>query len=114
MEEAKDKTDARLYCGFCGKPGKDVAKLIEGPETHICNECVATCVSVLCDGSQVRNVEFQHQNPLIPETHVRLKCLKAAALVSAAALNRTDVQLGSTTELAEIFTAFVLATKEEG
>lgn len=36
-----------LYCGFCGKRPNEVALLIAGPTTHICNECVALCVEVL-------------------------------------------------------------------
>jgi ATP-dependent Clp protease ATP-binding subunit ClpX len=39
------KLPSRLHCSFCGKSQVDVEKLIAGPWTFICNECVA-----LCDG----------------------------------------------------------------
>lgn len=36
-------------CSFCGKTETAVAKLVHGPETHICNECVDVAVDVLWD-----------------------------------------------------------------
>ena len=29
-----------IYCDFCGKRSRDVARMIEGPAVHVCNECV--------------------------------------------------------------------------
>ena len=34
-------------CSFCGKPARDVHKIITGPTSAICNECVDLCVEVL-------------------------------------------------------------------
>jgi ClpX C4-type zinc finger len=34
-------------CAFCGKRGRDVRKVIAGPTSAICDECVALCVEVL-------------------------------------------------------------------
>ena len=34
-------------CSFCGKPARDVHKIITGPTSAICNECVELCVEVL-------------------------------------------------------------------
>jgi ATP-dependent protease Clp ATPase subunit len=28
------------YCGFCGKHQREVERLIEGPTTAACNECI--------------------------------------------------------------------------
>ena len=36
-----------LYCSFCRKSDKEVAKLIAGPGVHICDGCVSLCNSVL-------------------------------------------------------------------
>jgi ATP-dependent Clp protease ATP-binding subunit ClpX len=54
-----------LYCSFCGKSQHEVRKLIQGPalvhqkspnnddeseqHTHICNECVMTCLKILVE-----------------------------------------------------------------
>lgn len=35
------------YCNFCGKTEAEVAKLINGPNVAICDECVVLCVDVL-------------------------------------------------------------------
>jgi hypothetical protein len=37
----------RLYCSFCGKSDKEVAKLVAGPTVFICNECVDLCRDVV-------------------------------------------------------------------
>jgi hypothetical protein len=34
-------------CAFCGKRGRDVRKVIAGPTSAICDECVDLCVEVL-------------------------------------------------------------------
>ena len=36
-------------CAFCGKPARDVHKIITGPTSAICDECVDLCVEVLGD-----------------------------------------------------------------
>jgi|KBSMisStandDraft_5_1062788.scaffolds.fasta_scaffold00074_13 ATP-dependent Clp protease ATP-binding subunit ClpX len=33
-------TQATYYCGFCRKPDTEVRKLVAGPQTLICNECI--------------------------------------------------------------------------
>lgn len=37
----------KRVCGFCLKPDAEVDRLIEGPITSICNDCVENCVLVL-------------------------------------------------------------------
>ena len=34
-------------CSFCGKSDTEVAKLIAGPSTFICNECISLCGDIL-------------------------------------------------------------------
>ena len=36
-----------LKCSFCGKTEKEVARLIGGPNVHICDACVGTCNKIL-------------------------------------------------------------------
>lgn len=38
-----------LSCSFCAKSPKQVLKLIAGPGTYICDECVALCVRILVE-----------------------------------------------------------------
>ena len=40
----------KLKCNFCGKDQDAVEKLIAGPDSHICNECVELCNEILKDG----------------------------------------------------------------
>jgi ATP-dependent Clp protease ATP-binding subunit ClpX len=34
-------------CAFCGKRARDVRKIIAGPTSAICDECVGLCVEIL-------------------------------------------------------------------
>ncbi len=36
-----------LVCSFCGKSRSEVRKIIVGPNTYICNECIELCQSIL-------------------------------------------------------------------
>jgi hypothetical protein len=36
-----------LRCSFCGKKAADVAKLLGGPNVHICDACVGVCNKIL-------------------------------------------------------------------
>lgn len=38
-----------LYCNFCGKSQYEVRKLIAGPNTFICNECVELCNDIVAE-----------------------------------------------------------------
>jgi ATP-dependent Clp protease ATP-binding subunit ClpX len=37
-------------CAFCGKRARNVRKIIAGPTSAICDECVDLCVEVLEEG----------------------------------------------------------------
>jgi hypothetical protein len=41
---------ATLECSFCGKPQKQVRKLIAGPGVYICNECIERADRVIATG----------------------------------------------------------------
>ena len=42
---------SHLYCSFCRKSDRDVAKLISGPGVYICDGCVSLCSGIL-EGKQ--------------------------------------------------------------
>jgi hypothetical protein len=53
----KQLTDETLHCGFCKKSQHDVKLLIAGPDTFICNECVAICDDVIEDNEVERHLK---------------------------------------------------------
>lgn len=38
-----------LKCSWCAKSQNDVEKIIAGPTTYICNQCVEICSEILAD-----------------------------------------------------------------
>ena len=44
---SREFSSALARCGFCGKPAHDVKKIIAGPTSAICDECVELCSSIL-------------------------------------------------------------------
>jgi hypothetical protein len=53
----KRPTDETLFCGFCKKSQHDVKLLIAGPDTFICDECVAICDDVIEDNEVERHLK---------------------------------------------------------
>lgn len=48
MKKVNIDDHEEYYCSFCGKPSKDVKKMIAGPhEVFICDECVGICGEIL-------------------------------------------------------------------
>ena len=46
----KDKSNyGALCCSFCGKSQKEVKKLIAGPGTYICDECIELCNDIIAE-----------------------------------------------------------------
>ena len=45
----KDTTYGALCCSFCGKSQKEVKKLIAGPGTYICDECIELCNDIIAE-----------------------------------------------------------------
>lgn len=44
---ARHKARAALFCSFCLKSERQVARLVGGPSVHICDGCVALCAALL-------------------------------------------------------------------
>lgn len=65
----------RLDCSFCGKWQDEVKKLIAGPTTFICDECVILCFDIL--------VVEKHRpaNELSPEQNLLLREAQLAEIV---------------------------------
>ena len=47
-----------LYCGFCGKSQYEVTTLIAGPNTFICDACVALCDDIVEDKELERHLRY--------------------------------------------------------
>lgn len=48
MSDEKQNDDGKLlYCSFCGKSQNEVRKLIAGPNSYICDECVDLCNDII-------------------------------------------------------------------
>ncbi len=45
----KDTNYGALCCSFCGKSQKEVKKLIAGPGTYICDECIELCNDIIAE-----------------------------------------------------------------
>ena len=63
MSSSKDD----LSCSFCGKGQKEVKKLIAGPNTYICNECVDLCCEIIEDEKEEQVVAEDQE--YIPPPH---------------------------------------------
>ncbi len=55
---AHTSTAEAVRCSFCGKSQFDVAKVVAGPGTFICNECIELCNQILAgDANRTRAKE---------------------------------------------------------
>ena len=54
-------------CSFCGRPAKDVSKLVAGPSVHICDGCIDAATTALTEES---NSDTAHLHRL-PETSLK-------------------------------------------
>lgn len=48
-----------IACDFCGKGQREVAKLIKGPTSLICNECLVLSMSILLEGQSLASLLTQ-------------------------------------------------------
>ena len=52
------RTDSEtLHCSFCGKSQHEVRNLIAGPNSFICNDCVALCDAIVEDSELERHLK---------------------------------------------------------
>jgi hypothetical protein len=77
-----------IRCSFCSKLAADVDKIIEGPGTYICNECVQLCVEIL-DAGVSENAQLPARESLDDAALMaRLPRIAAVADQVEAALDR--------------------------
>jgi len=72
---AKEKD---LSCSFCNKSPGEVRKLIAGPSTYICNECVVLCMGII---SGVDIKLGQEGPPEVVLRHPRLDAQPAQVII---------------------------------
>ena len=65
------KKEQFYNCHFCGKDKSEVAKLIVGDNSAICNECIDLCVSIL-DHEKIKSIKEDKT----PTTNLNPKVLK--------------------------------------
>jgi hypothetical protein len=61
-----------LACTFCGKPQKEVRKLIAGPHVYICDRCITLAENVIGSGNAA-STALGTLNP-VPEQLIRVRC----------------------------------------
>jgi ClpX C4-type zinc finger len=61
-----------LACTFCGKPQKEVRKLIAGPHVYICDRCIALAGNVISSGHGA-STALGSVNA-VPEQGIRIRC----------------------------------------
>lgn len=61
----KEDTNDNLFCSFCGKNQKEVAKLIAGPAVYICDECIQLCSEIIEEENEQEATALDQ--PLIPK-----------------------------------------------
>ncbi len=49
---AHTSTAEDIRCSFCGKSRFDVAKVVAGPGTFICNECIELCNQIIAQETE--------------------------------------------------------------
>ena len=54
-------------CAYCGKDESEVARLIDGPGTQICNECIVLLYGMLTEAEKVEMEPITGEPPLPPE-----------------------------------------------
>lgn len=60
MARMQERID-EVKCSFCGKPQKQVRKLIAGPGVYICDECIGLCNEILMeDNAQFSSAPQPH------------------------------------------------------
>ncbi|MCL2625623.1 MAG: ATP-dependent Clp protease ATP-binding subunit ClpX [Cystobacterineae bacterium] len=52
MQVKKGEPSGGLSCSFCGKPQKEVRKLIAGPSVYICDECIRLCDEIIGESQE--------------------------------------------------------------
>lgn len=55
-----DKERSNLSCSFCGKKRTEVKKLIAGPTSYICNECISVSHKIINEDDSLEELDFEN------------------------------------------------------
>ena len=61
MGKNKKTNKEDLLCSFCGKSGREVAKLIAGPGVYACDECVKLMVDIIAEEYEDEGQKVSHE-----------------------------------------------------
>ncbi|WP_372654156.1 ATP-dependent Clp protease ATP-binding subunit ClpX [Halobacteriovorax sp.] len=67
MTKKSGSYNSTLECNFCGKSQKEVKKLIAGPGTYICDECIELCNDIIYEDSVKSTSKASLDN--VPKPH---------------------------------------------
>ena len=67
MTKKNGSYNSSLECNFCGKSQKEVKKLIAGPGTYICDECIELCNDIIYEDSVKSTSKASLDN--VPKPH---------------------------------------------
>ena len=67
-----DKIDDIINCSFCGKSQSEVKKVVAGPASFICNECIALCLDIVKEDSKKSPSLNKEGNKIIPSEIIKI------------------------------------------
>ena len=56
----KETEKSNLTCSFCGKKRTEVKKLIAGPTSYICNECISVSHKIINEDDSLEELDFEN------------------------------------------------------
>jgi len=56
----KETEKSNLSCSFCGKKRTEVKKLIAGPTSYICNECISVSHKIINEDDSLEELDFEN------------------------------------------------------
>ena len=57
-DNINDSNDKNLTCSSCGKNRNEVKKLIAGPNSYICNECISISHKIINDENTIDDLDI--------------------------------------------------------
>src|SRR5262245_18984069 len=67
-DRQEDGSGETLTCSFCKKTQDQIRKLISGPTSNICDECVEVCTDILSDDRMQASAAGETNEPSAPSS----------------------------------------------
>ena len=67
----EDVTKSVPYCSFCGKTEAAVQRLVAGPHSFVCDECIELCMTIVRDDSTSFHLRSAAEYRKLAEESVR-------------------------------------------